>query len=172
MTAPITDSLRAKLWEQIELTRKLIELLPEDLGWRPGGPQRAMDVGHLLGHLLECLSGFCAVFHAAFPDQMAHVLRLKDLPVNHFCGKDEAQQRIEEYSAAIAEGFAICSDADLERRIPSVFVPHGERLVTLLLGNLEHFVNHKYQLFFYLKLMGVPVATRDLYHFREQAAAE
>jgi hypothetical protein len=32
-----------------------------------------------------------------------------------------------------------------------------------LLANLEHFINHKYQLFFYLKLLGVSVDTRDLY---------
>jgi len=35
--------------------------------------------------------------------------------------------------------------------------------MTILLGNLEHFINHKYQLFFYLKLLGVRVTTRDLY---------
>jgi hypothetical protein len=40
--------------------------------------------------------------------------------------------------------------------VPSVFVPEGEQLATLLLGNLEHLINHKYQLFFYLKLLGIP----------------
>jgi hypothetical protein len=35
-----------------------------------------------------------------------------------------------------------------------VFVPQGEPLLTLLLGNLEHFINHKYQLFSYLKGKG------------------
>lgn len=172
MAGPITDSVRAKLWEQIELTKELIERLPEKVDWRPEGPQRAMDVGHLLGHLLECLAGFCAVFHAAFPEQMTGMLPLKNMQVNHCCGRGEAQQRIVEYSVRIGEGFENCTDADLERRIPSIFVPRGERLMTLLLGNLEHFINHKYQLFFYLKMMGVPVATRDLYRFRETAAAE
>ncbi len=38
--------------------------------------------------------------------------------------------------------------------------------MTLLLGNLEHLLNHKYQLFFYLKLLGVPVNSSDLYRFR------
>jgi hypothetical protein len=50
--------------------------------------------------------------------------------------------------------------------IPSVFVPEGESLLTLLLGNLEHLINHKYQLFFYLKLLGLPVTSRDIYHWR------
>jgi hypothetical protein len=39
-------------------------------------------------------------------------------------------------------------------------------VATLLLGNLEHLINHKHQLFLYLKLMGVPVGTPDLYQFR------
>jgi hypothetical protein len=45
-----------------------------------------------------------------------------------------------------------------------------ESVMTLLLGNLEHLVNHKYQLFVYLKLLGVPVATRDLYCWRGSTA--
>jgi len=39
-------------------------------------------------------------------------------------------------------------------------------VLTLLLGNLEHLINHKHQLFSYLKQMGVPVATPDLYQLR------
>ena len=42
-------------------------------------------------------------------------------------------------------------DAALARRIPTVFVPEGEALLTLRLGNLEHFINHKYQLFAYFE---------------------
>jgi len=41
-----------------------------------------------------------------------------------------------------------------------------EALLTLLLGNLEHFINHQYQLFAYLKMLGVPLGTRDLYVWR------
>jgi hypothetical protein len=56
-----------------------------------------------------------------------------------------------DYMIHIEEGFALLTDADLARQIPTVFVPEGEALLTLLLGNLEHFINHKYQLFAYLK---------------------
>jgi len=51
------------------------------------------------------------------------------------------------------------------RVLPTVFTT-GESVATLLLGNLEHLINHKYQLFMYLKLLSVPVTTRDIYHFR------
>ena len=52
------------------------------------------------------------------------------------------------------------------RPIPTVFVPDGEPVLTLLLGNLEHLINHKHELFTAIKQMGVPVATRDLYRLR------
>ena len=70
------------------------------------------------------------------------------------------------YRAHVEEGFALLHDADLGRRVPTVFVPRGESLLTLFLGNLEHLVNHKHQLFTYLKMMGVDVTSQDLYHFR------
>jgi hypothetical protein len=47
-----------------------------------------------------------------------------------------------------------------------VFVAEGESVLTLLLGNLEHLINHKHQLFMYLKLAGVKVGTPDLDQFR------
>jgi len=59
----------------------------------------------------------------------------------------------------------------LPQVVPSVFVPQGEALVTLLLGNLEHLMNHKYQLFFYLKLLGIPVTSRDIYRWRGTPAS-
>jgi len=52
--------------------------------------------------------------------------------------------------------------------LPTVFAA-AESLTTLLLGNLEHLINHKYQLFVYLKILGVPVATADLYRWRGNA---
>lgn len=75
-----------------------------------------------------------------------------------------AQRHI--YMAHIEEGFAVITDDDLTRQIPTVFVPQGEALFTILTGNLEHYINHKYQLFFYLKMLNIPVATHDLYHLR------
>lgn len=41
------------------------------------------------------------------------------------------------------------------------------RLISLLLGNLEHLINHKQQLFTYLKLLGADVTSQDLYPFRQ-----
>ena len=70
------------------------------------------------------------------------------------------------YKSRIQEGFALLQDSDLQKLVPTLFVKEGEALLTLLLGNLEHLVNHKHQLFMYVKLMGIDVGSRDLYHFR------
>jgi len=166
----IVEALRGKVFEAVERTAHLVSLAPPNrLEWTPELPNcelPASDLGHLLGHLLDCLAGFCAAFYAAFPQELADFAELRSIPVNHFCRPDEAAIKIELYSKHINRGFQLCTDEDLRRKTRTVFVPGGQRLLTVLLGNLEHLVNHKYQLFFYLKLMGVPLTTTDLYVLR------
>jgi len=120
----------------------------------------------LLGHLVECLAGFCAVLYAAEPRRLAHFDAMRKPTVDLNCEPAEARLQLAARGESIAEGLRLLSDDDLNRRIPTVFVPEGESLLTLLLGNLEHFINHKHQLFTYLKRMGVPVGSQDLYRFR------
>ena len=152
--APLCAALLDKIGEQIERTRHLIGLVPAArLDWRPQpGDWTTAD---LLGHLLDCISGFCAVLAAAEPERLAHFAKLREIPAT-----------IEFFYSHIEEGFDLLTDADLARRVPTIFVAEGESILTLLLGNLEHLINHKHQLFTYLKQMGVPVATPDLYRFR------
>ena len=155
----------SKLEEQIERAQHLISLIPQDkLEWRP--QSNTLRVCDLLGHLLECLAGLCATVYAVKTDRLAHFALLRDLPVNHCCGIKEATDRMEDYRLHIREGMELLVDDDLTKSIPTVFVADGEAVITLLLGNLEHLVNHKHQLFFYLKLMGVGVGTGDLYRIR------
>jgi hypothetical protein len=160
-------SLLLKIQEQIDGTVHLINLLPADRSnWKPAIPG-AWPVEMLLGHLLDCLAGFCAVLAAAEPQRLAHFSELRNLPVNHACSRGDAASRISLYRARIDEGLALLEDADLGRIVGTVFVERGETVLTLFLGNLEHLINHKHQLFMYLKQMGVELSTRDLYRFRE-----
>jgi hypothetical protein len=146
----------------------LSQLIPPDrIEWNPQWSRDSADVGHLLGHLLECLAGFCAVFYAAFPQQLKSMLALRSLPVNHFCKPYEAMPRIQTYEKYMEEGFDLCSDEDLSRMLTTVFAT--ESIMILLLGNLEHLINHKYQLFVYLKILGIPVTTGDIYCWRGRA---
>ena len=176
----IAHSIRDKILEGIERTVHLVRLVPDErLEWRPGATdfpnapiaERAswrdpMDVGHLLGHLLDCAAGFCAVLGAVYPSQLSDFGRIRGLEVNHRCSPNEAALRLQQYSECIGRGFEFCTDEDLAQSIPTVFVPQGEPMVTLLLGNMEHLTSHKYQLFFYLRLLQVPVTSADLYRFR------
>jgi hypothetical protein len=151
-----------KLEGQVDRAEHLLALIPEDkLEWQP--LPNSLRVCEVLGHLLECLAGFCAVLYAVNPERLAHFARLRKLPVNHCCPVEEARERMSDYLDHIKEGFALLSDDNLNQSFPTVFVPEGEALMTILLGNLEHFINHKYQLFFYLKLLVVGVGTGDLY---------
>lgn len=146
----------AKVDEQIERTIHLAELVPA------GGAEAAL----LLGHLLDCMGGFCAVLAAAMPERLAHFSELRGLPVNHACSAAEAVQRMAIYRSHIEEGFQVLRDDDLSRLLPTVFVPGGETVLTLLLGNLEHLINHKHQLFVLLRTSGCRVGTADLYRLR------
>jgi uncharacterized damage-inducible protein DinB len=153
--ARLCDSLLAKIQEQIERTEHLLALVPADrLDWTPayGG---AWSVEAVVAHLVYSLGGFCAVLAAVEPERLAHFQRLRT---------GEANTAV--YRTHIEEGFALLADADLGKSIPTVFVAGGETVLTLLLGNLEHLINHKHQLFTYLKEMGVAVGTPDLYCLR------
>lgn len=162
----LASSLLAKIGEQADRAGRLLELVPPtSVERRP--IQGVMSVGELLGHLLECMSGFCAVLHALYPERLAHFSGLRELQVNHSCGVDEARERLKDYVGRIEEGFALVKDKDLARRLPTIFVPEGETAMTLFLGNLEHLINHKYQLFIYLKILSVEVGTPDLYVIRD-----
>ena len=138
---------------------------PASIEWQPA--PGAMRVCDLLGHLLECLAGFCATLYVVDKERLADFARLRELEVNHCCGITEARLRMRDYRARIEEGFAVVTDRELALNLPTVFSAEGETVLRLLLTNLEHFINHKYQLFFYLKLMGVSVGTTDLYRLRD-----
>ena len=168
MPEPLCESLLAKIHEQIERTDHLIGILSaEQLNWTPDIPG-AWRTAMILGHLLDCLAGICAVLMAVRPAELAHFERLREMRVNRPHSAGEAREGLVLFQKHINEGFALLQDVDLARRIPTVFVKNGETVLTLLLGNLEHVINHKHQLFMYLKLMGANVASKDLYHFRKE----
>lgn len=131
----------------------------------------AWPVHRLLNHLLDCAAGFCAVLAAVYPEPLAHFQELKKLLRNKQGTVAETQQNLHVFLAYVDEGFAILEDRDLERIIPTVFVKDGLPVLTLLLGNLEHFINHKYQLLVYLKLMGHALGTSDIYSFHEERSS-
>ena len=81
-TIILSQEILAKLSEQVERAEHLLSLVPPDkTEWRP--MPGAMRVCDLLGHLLECLAGFCATLYVIDKERLAHFARLRDLEVNH-----------------------------------------------------------------------------------------
>jgi uncharacterized damage-inducible protein DinB len=167
----IVESVAEKVMETIERTDHLVSFVPAaGLSGRPefaGGQPNASDLGHLLAHLVDCLSGFCGAFYKAFPAQLADFAELRSMAIPESLSPQEARAKMKLYAVQIERGFRCCTSDDLARRIPTAFVSEGQTLLSILLGNLEHLINHKYQLFSYLKLLGLSVGSRDIYRFRE-----
>lgn len=173
---PLSYAVWAKIDEQSELLCGIIAKLPAGkLDWAPPMPLTQAPppkrVAEVLGHLLQCFAGVLAVLHAAHPDRLQHFMELKNRRVNHYCTEAEALERVAEYRRYIREGFESLSDEDLAVSRPTVFVPAGESVLTLLLGNLEHILNHKHELFVYAKGLGASLVSRDLYRFRTELAS-
>ncbi len=165
MEQSLCSNFLSKIEDQIVRIDHLVSLIPQDrIEWTPPVPG-GFSIAALLSHLMECCAGFCAVLHAFSPDRLAHFLELKGLPARQPRNADEARALLGVYSDHLREGFALLQDADLSRNIPTVFVPEGESLLSLLLINFEHLASHKYQLFIYLRMLGRKISSKDLYHF-------
>ena len=141
---------------------KLISLAPANkLDWKPAQGDY-MNLGQLLHHLAMSPGAFVAAMNNAFPP--AEALQkfmqedLKNTKSPDVAGR-ELSRGWDEAKAALSR----LSDADFQSK--AVKVPWGPPmpLWRTCLGMAEHWVNHKYQLFLYLKLLGLPVNTMTLY---------
>jgi hypothetical protein len=143
-------------------TVKLISLAPAGkLDWKPG-QGNYMNLGQLLHHLSTCPGGLVMAVNNAFPPSEAFQKfvqeDLKNTKTPEVAGR-ELSRGWDEAKAALSR----VSEADFQAKM--VAVPWGPPmpLWRTCLGMAEHWANHKYQLFFYLKLLGQPVNTMTLY---------
>ena len=143
-------------------TTKLISLAPADkLDWKPGAGNY-MNLGQLLHHVSTCPGGFVAAVNNAFPpgDAFQKFLQedLRNTKMPEIAGR-EVSRAWDEAKAALTA----VPPAEFQARM--VAVPWGPPmpLWRTCLAMAEHWLNHKYQLFFYLKLLGKPVNTMTLY---------
>ena len=151
-TRSITAILAGQITTDADLLTDLLALAPvHQPDFRPPWLP-AFSLAELTTHLTESLAGLAACFHRLHPDRLAHFLTAP---------RDSTTLR-----HLIAEGFAATTDSDLDRAIPTYFTPTGEPFLSVLLVNQQHLHHHTYQLFVYLKLLGIPVETRHLYRFK------
>lgn len=143
-------------------TAKLISLAPAgQLDWKPAAGN-SMTLGQLLHHLSTCPGIFVAAVNNAFPPADAFQKFIQE-DLKHTTTPEvaarEASRGWEEAKATLSG----VSEADFQTKL--VNIPWGPPipLWRASLGMAEHWANHKYQLFFYLKLLGLPVNTMTLY---------
>ncbi len=142
--------------------KTLIEMVPADkLGWQPG--PTFMTLGQLICHLSLGVGDGVRLLHTGqWPteEEMLTGMKQENLPT---CGVEEALKKLEADKQTLREALAAVSEQDFASSIVSV--PWGMQgtLEVLALSFLEHFTNHKMQLFTYLKLLDLPVNTQTLY---------
>jgi uncharacterized damage-inducible protein DinB len=156
------------------VTQSLMDKVSDgELDWKPSTGQNWLNVGQLLRHIADASgSGFkgFATGDWGMPEGMdLSEMSPEDMlpPAEKFQGVSsvaEAKKLLDEDKRLALDTLAGIPEADLDGKIISA--PWEERPAPLglwLLRSVWHLTQHKGQLFYYLKLMGKPVNTHDLW---------
>jgi hypothetical protein len=140
----------------------LLKMVPADkLDWKPGSG--FMSLGQLIYHLSGGIGPeLRMVITGDWPNfaEMEESMKQGNLPA---CSVQEALERLENDKTALKEVLAGVSEEDFANKIVSVPWGWKSTMERMALDFREHFINHKMQLFTYLKLLGFPVNTNTLY---------
>jgi hypothetical protein len=168
------ELLDQQIDDSYNVAERLIKLLDEkDLAWKPSETNNWMTTAQLLLHLGRS----CGVPMKGFATGQW------DMPVHHDINttktsmmpppaeKLKAVQSIDEALELLAidrklahEAVNVSSENDLaSKATPAPWDPRPLNLGHRLLLMIDHFNQHKAQLFYYLKLQGKPVNTRNLF---------
>lgn len=137
------DALADFTAQELDVLERLTALIPpgkED--WRPDWPGDSFSLGELRLHLEDATNGLRACLKKLNPN----------LDFSH---------------TTIAEAWDSIHDDQLASVIATYFSPAGEAFLLVYLKNLQHLGRHLMQLYIYLKILGVPVSSSDLYGFAE-----
>ena len=148
--------------ESYRPAEKLISMVPADkLTWRPG--PTFMNAGQVIYHLsLGVGTGLEWLLGGQLPsmEEVGERMKLENLPS---CSPQEALDKLEKDKQTLRQVLEGLTEMDFTNKVVSA--PWGVRakVERMAIGFLEHFTNHKMQLFTYLKLLGLPVDTQTLY---------
>jgi hypothetical protein len=140
----------------------MLKMIPADkLDWKPAS--NFMSMGQLICHLADGIgTELQMVVNNSFPkpEEMSGLPELSKFPT---CTVQEALAKLEKDKTTLRDILAGVTEEDFATRIVSVPWGWKSNLEKMSLDFREHFVNHKMQLFTYLKLLGLPVNTETLY---------
>jgi uncharacterized damage-inducible protein DinB len=170
---------RTLLEEELEATfRVTLALLDhvrdEDLDWKPAGGSNWMSMAQLLHHLGHdnagaCFKGFVTgdwgLPEGFDPAQLKPEEMLppaERMPA--VASVAEARAAVEADRRLALEMLARAGEKELASQpAPAIWDPTPIPLGRRLLHMIQHLAQHKGQLFYYLKLMGRPVGTAELW---------
>lgn len=145
-------------------TAGLIRLVPEDRwNWKPG-EGNWMTAAQLAKHVAEAtgsaLRGFIGGDWGPPPADGDMMPAAEKMPT---CTKQEALDLLEDDRLLMHEMLDNLPDEEFDHK--KVAAPWGgeEILWFYCVQMVEHQINHKMQLYLYLKQMGLPVSTKELY---------
>ncbi|MBI9073214.1 MAG: DinB family protein [Melioribacteraceae bacterium] len=155
-------------------TEKLMDMVDSDkLDWKPSNENNWMTVAQLLKHLSEsCGAAFKGFVTGdwGFPEGFdpSTISPEEMMPPAEKMGKvesvEEAKKLLATDKQLAFDILAECSDDRLENEISKAFWDEAEPVLGYrLLEMVDHIKQHKGQLFYYLKLIGKPVNTGDLW---------
>ncbi len=140
----------------------LMGMVPQDkLDWRPG--PTLMSLGQLACHLADGLGiGLETTLSNKWPAgaEMEAAMKLENLPS---CSVKESLDKLEKDKTILRKTLDSLSEAEFTNKVVTVPWGMSAKLERMAIAFLEHFINHKMQLFTYLKLLGLPVNTGTLY---------
>ena len=166
-----TELLKAEVESTYAVTERLLALLGEDsLEWKPSTGSNWMTTGQLLKHLTQ---GCGATFRAfitgdwGLPEgtdssELTQLPPAEKLPTIESVA--EARRLLREDKETAFEMLAASGEEQLAHNpAPAPWDPTEMVLGHRLLQMVDHQKQHKGQLFYYLKLQGKPVGTRELW---------
>ena len=178
-----TQFLKVEAERSYATTIKLIEKVdPASLHWKPETGKNWMTVGQLLKHLTDGCGSACRGFVTG-DWGLPEGARFEDIPPEEMLAPAEKLPALDHVEKALPlmlederltlmmidlAGEDALANRDVEVPwMPGPKLPLGYRLHQMI----QHLDRHKSQLFYYLKLQGVPVDTIDLWG-REEAGAQ
>lgn len=179
-----TEFLKLETERTYATTIRLMEKVdPARLDWKPATGSNWLTMGQLLKHLTEGAGPACRGFLTG-DWGLPEGARMEDIPSEEMLPPAErfpAVASVEEALPLMLEDERLTlrmidlagEDALANREVevpwmPGPKLPLGYRLHQMI----EHVEHHKSQLFYYLKLQGVPVNTMDLWGKEEASPAE
>ncbi len=170
-----TQLLKDEIEAAYASTTKLMDKVdPSSLEWKPATGSNWMTVGQLLSHISDGCGAPCKGFVRGdwgLPPDM----KLEDLSPEQMlppaeklpsvASVEEAKQRLAEDKTVALQMIEEAGEDNLAgKQLAAPWAPGIQSaLGHHLLRMVEHLERHKSQLFYYLKLQGIPVNTGDLW---------